>query len=136
MSNRVDLGPMLDRLTNNYLLMNMLNDKIVADVDPFVPNLNGGLQSSVIRINRPNGVTLIWNKPYARYVYGGKTMEYPSGTPVGWGAKAGYKKVVTDRPLQYTHDVNPQAQGHWVDHAWLVNGQSWERLVMHGLGVS
>ncbi|GKT04519.1 minor capsid protein [Furfurilactobacillus entadae] len=133
MSNQVSWG-ILNTLTNDYLLMNMLKDKIVTDVDPFIPNLNGNLQKSVTRITRPHGVTLIWNEPYAQYVYGGKAMEYPAGTPVGWAAKKGYKKVVTNRPLHYTDDVNPQAQGHWVDHAWLVNGQSWEQLIMHGLG--
>ena len=136
MSTQVDLGPLLNHLTNNSLLMNMLKDKVVTDVDPFIPNLNGDLQMSVQRITRPNGVPLIWTEPYAHYDYGGKVMRYPSGTPVGWPAKKGYKKVVTNQSLNYTHDVNPQAQGHWVDHAFLVNGHSWEQLVMHGLGAS
>lgn len=136
MSNKVNLNPLLDRLVNNTLLMNMLNDKIVADVSPFVPNLNGDLQNSVRRINRVGGVTLIWEEPYAKYVYYGKAMEYPQGTPKGWAAKKNYHKIATSRPLHYTHDVNPQARSHWVDHAWLLNGQSWEALVMHGLGAS
>lgn len=54
---------------------------------------------------------------------GGKVMVDPvTGSP--W-ARQGAKKVLTDRPLKYTHQFNPEAQARWFEVAKAQNQTVW-----------
>lgn len=67
-------------------------------------------------INRPEIVT---RSSYAKYIYYGKVMVDPKTgaagfmTKKGWRSRKGVPKVRTDRPLEYTKDMNPLAGPRW-----------------------
>ena len=77
-----------------------IDSAVLRYCDPYTPKDTGKLiQSGVIGTIVGSG-KVIYNAPYARFQYYGKVMVSPStGSP--W-AKAGERKVLTSRPLQYT----------------------------------
>lgn len=95
-----------------------LGDRVLEDCKAVMPHLTGGLQQR--SHTEDGGKRVVFPGPYARFQYGGKVMVDPvTGSP--W-ARKGAKKVLTDRPLQYS---NPQATDHWFDTAKARNGEYW-----------
>lgn len=90
--------------------------------EPYVP-FNEGTLLGVGHIE--NGTDIVWNTPYARYVWNGIVYEDPvlhcAGfqTENGWRSRKDVKKVPTDRELQY-HNGSLRGK-RWVDRM-LQNG--------------
>lgn len=95
-----------------------LGDRVLEDCRSVMPLLTGSLQqrSHV----EDDGRRVVFPGPYARFQYGGKVMVDPV-TLSPW-ARPGARKVLTDRPLQYS---NPAATSHWYDIAKARYGESW-----------
>lgn len=92
-----------------------LDSQIMTDMIPLMPNQTG----TFINVTRARSATLAGSgkvvaaaPPMGRFLYEGKVMVDPeTGSP--W-ARAGAKKIVTDRPLKYS---NPSAVPHWFEAA-------------------
>ena len=65
----------------------------------YMPYRTGALSTKLKYVKSPTEIEVL--APYARYQYYGKAM---AGPP---------PKEVTDKPLQYTKDFNPQAGPFW-----------------------
>lgn len=84
--------------------------------DTYVPFDQGALQTSG---HIENDTDVVWNTPYARYMWNGIVYEDPNlhcagfETENGWRSKKGVQKVPTERSLQY-HNGNLRGS-HWVD---------------------
>lgn len=103
-----------------------LGDRALEDCKAVMPLQSGNLQQRSYASE--DGKKVIFPGPYARFLYGGKVMLDPdTGSP--W-ARKGVKKVLTDRPLQYSR---PGATDHWFDTAKARNGAYWvdgaERII-------
>lgn len=92
-----------------------IDSQIMIDMVPYMPHNTGAFvnltraQSAAIA---GTGKVVAAAPPYGRFLYEGKVMIDPeTGSP--W-ARKGAKKVVTDRPLNYS---NPKATPHWFDTA-------------------
>ena len=97
-------------------------EQIRKDTKPFVPFLNGYLDKST----KVEGNLVIYDTPYARFLYFGKVMVDPdTGSP--W-AKKGATKVLTNRDLVYTTDFHPKAQSHWFEASKAENLDKWVKV--------
>ena len=114
---RVNLS--LDRFSRQFMeAQQWLGDRVLEDCKAYMPHLTGGLQQR--SHTEEDGKKVVFPGPYGRFQYGGKVMVDPvTGSP--W-ARKGAKKVLTDRPLQYS---NPQATDHWFDTAKAQHGEYW-----------
>ena len=114
---RVNLS--LDRFSKQFTeAQQWLGDRVLEDCKAYMPHLTGGLQQR--SHTEEDGKKVVFPGPYGRFQYGGKVMVDPvTGSP--W-ARKGAKKVLTDRPLQYS---NPQATDHWFDTAKAQHGEYW-----------
>lgn len=90
--------------------------------EPYIPFEEGALMASG---HIENGTDIVWNTPYARYVWNGIVYEDPvlhcAGfqTENGWRSRKDVQKVPTDRELQY-HNGSLRGK-RWVDRM-LQNG--------------
>lgn len=82
----------------------------------YVPFASGDLMASGHIENRTD---IVWDTPYARYMWNGIVYEDPDlhcagfKTDNGWRSRKGVQKVPTDRSLQYQ---NGKLRGeHWVE---------------------
>ena len=95
-----------------------LGNQVLHDCKAVMPLLTGNLQQRSY-VN-DEGSEVVFPGPYARFQYGGKVMVDPvTGSP--W-ARAGVKKVLTDRPLTYSR---AEATDHWFDTAKAQHGDAW-----------
>ena len=79
-----------------------------------------------------SGQVIAGAPPYGRFLYEGKVMVDPvTGSP--W-ARAGAKKVVTDRDLVFDKTAHPRATDHWFDAAKTENVKSWAKGVKKRAG--
>ena len=121
------------RLEKNLKLAQWrLDTQIMQDMIPFMPQQTGAFinitqaQSSAMA---GTGKVCAGTAPMGRFLYEGKVMVDPeTGSP--W-ARAGAKKVVTDRPLTYS---NPMATPHWFETAKNLHLKDWEKLVADTMG--
>ena len=121
------------RLEKNLKLAQWrLDTQIMQDMIPFMPQQTGAFvnitqaQSSAMA---GTGKVCAGTAPMGRFLYEGKVMVDPeTGSP--W-ARAGAKKVVTDRPLTYS---NPKATPHWFETAKDLHLKDWEKLVADTMG--
>ena len=102
--------------------------QIKKDTEPYVPMSATGTLNTTTRVEENK---VIYDTPYARFLYEGKVMVYP---PTGstW-APANEKKVVTDRPLTFSHDFHQRAQDHWFEASKAQNMDKWERVAEKAL---
>ena len=92
-----------------------LDSQIMTDMVPLMPHQTG----TFINVTRARSAALAGSgkvvaaaPPMGRFLYEGKVMVDPeTGSP--W-ARAGAKKIVTDRSLKYS---NPSAVPHWFEAA-------------------
>lgn len=104
-----------------------LDSMVMEDMVPYMPHQTG----TFINVTRAMSAALAGSgkvvaaaPPMGRFLYEGKVMVDPvTGSP--W-ARAGAKKIVTDRDLKYG---NPKATPHWFDTAKEKHGKSWIREV-------
>lgn len=109
----------LQRFYKQYLeAQRWLGNQVLHDCKAVMPLLTGSMQQRSYVSD--NGSEVVFPGPYARFQYGGKVMVDPvTGSP--W-ARAGAKKVLTDRPLTYSR---ADATDHWFDTAKAQHGDSW-----------
>lgn len=106
----------------------ILKQVIVEDTDPFVPIQTGTLKNSTYDSLMDSKPGIIYNVPYAHYLYKGFVMEDPvlhcAGfmTPQGWRSR---KDVVK----QYREPLQPlkfkQGQSEWFEHAKSLYKDRW-----------
>ena len=104
-----------------------LDGQIMRDMEPYMPhntsafiNVTTG-QSAALQ---GTGRVVAAAGPSGRFLYEGLVMVDPE-TNSPW-ARKGAKKVVTDRPLNYS---NPKAEPHWFDVAEKKEGKEWVKEV-------
>lgn len=102
---------------------NDLNNQIIADTTDYVPFSQGILSNSV---HVENGDEIVWNTPYARFLYMGKLMVDERGSPY---AKKGGKKHVTDKDLSYSREAHSKAGPRWFENAMEQHLNGWVEVV-------
>lgn len=118
----------LSRFEKQYEDAQFVLDSIVmTDMKPYMPHQTGtfiNITSAQSASLAGSGKVVAAAPPMGRFLYEGKVMVDPvTGSP--W-ARAGAKKIVTDRDLKYG---NPKATPHWFDTAKEKHGKSWIREV-------
>ena len=104
-----------------------LDSAVMKDMTPYMPKRTGtfiNVTKAMSAAIAGSGTVIAAAPPMGRFLYEGKVMvDEKTGSP--W-ARAGAKKVVTDRDLKYS---NPKATPHWFDTAKKNHGESWVREV-------
>lgn len=101
-------------------------EQIQKDSNKFAPKDHSMLiDSSINNSDLENGL-IVWDTPYARYLYYGVLMVGKNGSP--W-AKAGERKKVKkpEVPLDFDTSKNPNAGKMWYHRAKDVNFKKWEK---------
>lgn len=100
-----------------------IDNAVIRYCMPYVPFETGTLALSPYRASPPGGGKVIYEGPYARYLYYGEVMgpnipvfEDDSGIPTRFYSPPGKKKHLTGRPLKYNQDVHPEAGAFWFEH--------------------
>ena len=96
--------------------------QVKKDTSPYVPWLNGMLDRKTDVI----GNAVIYDTPYARFLYYGKVMVDPE-TGSTYAPKGG-TKVLTDKNLVFTTSGHAQAQSHWFEASKAENIDKWVRV--------
>lgn len=102
-------------------LVQKVVDKAVIDWSiPYCPFETGVLANSPYTATDIGSGRVVYNTPYARYLYYGKVYgpnipvyEDDSGTPTRYFSPPGQKKHPTGADLQYKTDINPLAGAFW-----------------------
>lgn len=101
-------------------------EQVRDDSNKFAPQTIDAslIGSSLINSDLENGL-IVWDTPYAQYLYYGVLMVGENGS--AW-AKAGEKKKKKDpeTPLNFDTSVNPNAGKMWYHRAKDVNFKKWE----------
>ena len=109
---------------------NWLDGQVFTDMDKYMPIRDGNMRNVSAIMSRSmqgSGRVIAGTPPYGRFLYEGKVMVDPvTGSP--W-ARAGAKKVVTDRDLVFDKTAHPRATDHWFDVAKTENVKSWVKGV-------
>lgn len=112
-----------------------LDGEVMSDMVPFMPMVTGqfiGVTRAASDAIRGSGTVYAGVGPQSRFLYEGKVMVgEESGSPF---AMKGERKVVTDRPLNYTKTTHPDATDHWFDAAKKKDGKKWIRMVKRIVG--
>lgn len=96
--------------------------QVKKDTSPYVPWLNGMLDRKTDVI----GNAVIYDTPYARFLYYGKVMIDPeTGSTY---AKKGATKVLTDKNLEFNKAGHNQAQSYWFEASKAENLKKWIRV--------
>lgn len=101
--------------------------------DPYVPLDQGGLSLSG---HVENGTDVVWNTPYAHYMWEGIVYVDPLlhcagfSTEDGWRSRKDVQKIPTDRSLSYG---NGNLRGaHWAERMLQNGGQEKIEKVLQG----
>lgn len=109
---------------------NWLDGQVFMDMEKYMPFRDGNMRNVSAIMSRSmqgTGQVVAGAPPYGRFLYEGKVMVDPlTGSP--W-ARAGAKKVVTDRDLVLDTTAHPRATDHWFDAAKTENVKSWVKGV-------
>lgn len=90
---------------------------VLTDTEPFLP-FRQGIMSSKSKVDTIIGSGhVVYDTPYARYLYHGKVMV---GRP---------PKTVTNRDLQFGKVPHPMAQAFWFEASKSINKEKWVRNV-------
>lgn len=107
----------------NGPVQKFLQNTCYKAMDTFVPYANGDLRNEV-DLSDPNYI--IYEMPYARYMYYGKKMVMSNGKSAfysrdyGFWSKKGEPKTLTDIDLVYhAHGTGPK----WDERMWTAKGQ-------------
>ena len=121
----IDTKRIDDNIRNAQKLLNM---KVAADCDEYIPFSQGALRGSV---NYPDGIyggEISWNTPYAHYQYMGELYLTEDGRSF---AEKYEKKYPTGLPL---HQHAAGTSDHWFERAKQEHGQQWIELVKREAG--
>jgi len=99
---------------------------------PFRDGNMRNVSAIMSRSMQGSGQVIAGAPPYGRFLYEEKVMVDPvTGSP--W-ARAGAKKVVTDRDLVFDKTAHPRATDHWFDAAKEQYVKSWAKGVKKRAG--
>lgn len=108
----------------NQEALELMGQHIITDSNKYCPIDNGLLRSSVeSNSDLKNGI-IVWDTPYAQYLYYGVLMVGANGS--SW-AKAGEKKhvKVPEQKLKYAKDREANTQMMWFHKAKDIHGDQW-----------
>ena len=109
---------------------NWLDGQVFTDMEKYMPFRDGNMRNVSAIMSRSmqgSGRVIAGAPPYGRFLYEGKVMVDPvTGSP--W-ARAGAKKVVTDRDLVFDKTAHPRATDHWFDVAKTEDMKPWVKGV-------
>lgn len=112
-----------------------LDSMIMTSMVPYMPHQTGtfiNVTKAMSAAIAGSGTVVAAAPPMGRFLYEGKVMVDPvTGSP--W-ARAGAKKIVTDRDLKYDTHHNPKVTDHWFDTAKKNHGKSWVKAVKNIAG--
>lgn len=105
---------------------------ILGSSNDYCPLVEAGLFHSSSYSTDVDSGKLIWNTPYARYLYYGVLMVGENGA--AW-ARSGEKKhiAVPEKALTYNQSSHPQAQALWFEKAKDVHIKEWEKAFENGI---
>lgn len=96
--------------------------EVASDTSPYVPARNLVLDNTT----RVDGRFVIYQQPYAHYLYYGKLRVDPeTGSAF---ARKGTTKVLTDKNLVFSKAKHAQAQSHWFEASKAENLEKWVRV--------
>lgn len=107
----------------------MMKSEIAKDTDSYTPKNKGKLIQSLAPSIRANDQYLIWNKPYARFLYHGRVM-IGERSKSAW-AKKYERKIVTSKRLNYSQ-YNANAGPFWFERAKQLYGSKWIKIFKKG----
>nr|DAQ14417.1 MAG TPA: Minor capsid protein [Bacteriophage sp.] len=112
-----------------------LDGQVFTDMEKYMPFRDGNMRNVSAIMSRSmqgSGQVIAGAPPYGRFLYEEKVMVDPvTGSP--W-ARAGAKKVVTDRDLVFDKTAHPRATDHWFDAAKEQYVKSWAKGVKKRAG--
>lgn len=112
-----------------------IDGQVFANMEKYMPFRDGNMRNVSAIMSRSmqgSGQVIAGAPPYGRFLYEEKVMVDPvTGSP--W-ARAGAKKVVTDRDLVFDTIAHPSATDHWFDAAKEQNVKSWVKGVKKRAG--
>ena len=119
----LDLG----RFTEQYATAQFrLDSMVMTHMVPYMPMVTHTFINETKAISASmagTGWVCAGAGPMGRFLYEGKVMVDPvTGSPF---ARYGAKKVVTNRPLQYSTSAHPKVTDHWFDAAKAEYGRKW-----------
>ena len=104
--------------------------QIREDTRPYVPARNFVLDTTT----RVDGNLIIYQQPYAHYLYQGVVWVDPvtkaAGflTEDGWKSRKGVKKIESNRKLKISRSKHPEAQSHWFEASKAEKLEKWVRV--------
>lgn len=107
----------------------MMKSEIAKDTDSYTPKNKGKLIQSLAPSIRANDQYLIWNKPYARFLYHGRVM-IGEHSRSAW-AKKYEQKIVTSKRLKYSQ-YNANAGPFWFERAKQLYVTKWIKTFSKG----
>lgn len=105
------------------LARKMLKNEIAKDTEKFVPFRGRYLRGSVTQSLQSDDQYLIYNAPYARFLYYGYVM-IGRVTHRPW-ARRGETKIKTDKKLTFSQ---PLACSHWFERSKALNKDKWLKI--------
>lgn len=132
--NTRDLHKVVKSFEPNGETQRFFTSELMRLSDNYTPFRNGPLKNTV-RMSL-DGTAIIYNVPYARYMWYGRLMVDPI-TGKGAFFKEGYgfwsrpdtQKVLTDRPLNY--QGSPLRGSHWAERCYNDNKDYFESAVVN-----
>lgn len=98
--------------------------QIIADTMDYAPFKQGTLSNSV-HLER-NNTEIVYNTPYARFLYMGKLMLDDRGSP--WAMK-NTKKHVVNKDLEFSKETHRKAGSKWFERSKEDNFEKWVETV-------
>lgn len=112
-----------------------LDGQVWNDMEKYMPFRDGNMRNVALAQSKAlqgSGKVIAGAPLYGRFLYEWKVMVDPeTGSP--W-ARKGAKKVVTDRPLEFSKAVHPDATDHWFDPAKAESLDKWVKGVKKRAG--
>lgn len=122
---RFDVAEIMQRVdASNNLAIFAMSEQVLADSNFYCPQDQDGLIDSSLQSSDTQNGIIIWDTPYAQYLYNGVLMVGESGS--AW-AKLGERKhvVMPEVKLNFSKDRNPNAQMQWFHKAKDVHLNEW-----------
>ena len=112
-----------------------LDSMVMTDMVPYMPMITGtfiNLTKARSAAIAGTGYVYAAAPPYGRFLYYGKVMVSP--TTGSAFARAGERKVVTSRDLEYTKTFHPLVHAEWFEEAKRRNKAKWIKLAKRKAG--
>ena len=103
--------------------------QIKSDTENYVPFNQGVLSNSVRPEN--NNTELVYDTPYARYLYMGKVVTDEKGRT--WVGKGEKKPIVTNKDLTYSKEGHSKSGAKWYERSKEDNLEKWIDTIKKGL---